>query len=74
VKSTTIIGIILILLGIAAFVYPKITYTDREKVIDLGPVQATAQTKKTVPISPWAGGIAIVSGLVLILAGGRRTA
>jgi hypothetical protein len=42
-------------------------------VIDLGPIQATAETKKTVPISPLVGGVAVVSGLVLILAGGRRT-
>lgn len=71
-KTTTIIGVILILLGVLALVYPKISYTDRKKVIDLGPIQATAKTEKTIPISPLVGGIAVVSGLVLILAGGRR--
>jgi uncharacterized membrane protein YidH (DUF202 family) len=72
-KTTTIVGIVLILLGALALVYPKITYTDREKVIDLGPIQATAETKKTIPISPLVGGVAVISGLVLIVAGGRRT-
>jgi uncharacterized membrane protein YidH (DUF202 family) len=72
-KTTTIVGIVLILLGVLALVYPKITYTDREKVIDLGPIQATAETKKTIPISPLVGGAAVITGLALILAGGRRT-
>lgn len=71
-KTNTLIGLILIILGIVALAYPKITYTDREKVVDLGPIQATAETQKEIPISPIVGGIAIISGLVLVLAGGRR--
>jgi hypothetical protein len=72
VKTTTLIGLILVLLGIVALVYPKISYTDREKIVDLGPIQATAQTRKEIPISPIVGGVAIVSGLVLMLTGTRR--
>ena len=65
-KSATLIGIILIVLGIVSFAYQGITYTTREKVIDLGPVQATAEKKKTIPLPPILGGIA------LALAGNRQ--
>lgn len=72
-KVSTMIGILLIALGILTLVYPQISYTKREKVLDLGPVEATAETRENVPISPVIGGLAIVSGVVLILAGGRRS-
>jgi hypothetical protein len=56
---------------VVALAYKGISYTSREKVVDLGPIQATADTKKTIPISPVVGAVALVSGVVLILAGGR---
>ncbi len=51
----TLVGIALILLGIVAFAYQGITYTSREKIIDIGPIQATADTQKTIPLSPLVG-------------------
>ena len=51
----TLVGIALIILGIVAFAYQGITYTSREKIIDIGPIQATADTKKTIPLSPLVG-------------------
>ena len=64
-----VLGIILIVVGIAAFAYQGITYTSREKVVDLGPVQVTAEKTRTFPLPPIVGGIALVGGIVLLLIG-----
>ena len=64
-----ILGIILIVVGIAAFAYQGITYTSREKVVDLGSVQVTAEKTRTFPLPPIVGGIALVGGIVLLLIG-----
>jgi hypothetical protein len=69
----TIIGVILIVLGILAFAYPKISYKDREAVLNVGPLQATAETRKELPISPVLGGAAVVAGVLLIALGARKT-
>jgi uncharacterized membrane protein len=68
----TLVGIALILLGIVAFAYQGITYTSREKIIDIGPIQATADTKKTIPLSPLVGGAALVGGIVLVMVGAKK--
>ena len=54
-KPAGIIGIILIVIGIIALAYGGITYTKREKVLDLGPIQATAEKQKTIPFPPSIG-------------------
>jgi uncharacterized membrane protein len=72
VKPITIIGIVLVVIGLIAFVYQGITYTTREKVIDLGPVEATAEKEKTLPLSPEVGALALVGGLALIVVGSKR--
>ena len=64
-----ILGIILIVVGIAAFAYQGITYTSREKVIDVGSVEVTANKTNTIPLPPIVGGIALVGGIVLLLIG-----
>ncbi|OKY75556.1 MAG: DUF3185 domain-containing protein [Desulfobulbaceae bacterium DB1] len=66
-KSYTLVAVILIALGIVAFAYQGITYTTREKVVDLGPIQMTAETTKTFPLPPIVGGIALVGGIVLLV-------
>ena len=71
-KTATILGIALIMLGVVAFAYQGITYTTREKVIDLGPLQATVDTKQTIPLTPFVGGLALVGGIALLIVGGRR--
>ena len=68
----TIIGIILIALGIVAFAYQGISYTSREKVVDLGPIHMTAETTKTLPLPPILGGIALVGGIVLLVVGSKK--
>jgi hypothetical protein len=71
-KLSTIIGILLIALGAIALVYPRISYTKREKVLDIGPLQATAETKESIPLSPIVAAVAIVGGIGLIIAGNKR--
>jgi len=66
------LGIILIVLGIVALIFQGITYTKREKVIDVGPIHATADEKKTIPLPPVLGGIALVGGIVLLVAAGKK--
>ena len=68
----TLVGIALILLGIIAFAYQGITYTSREKIIDIGPFQASADTEKTIPLSPLVGGLALVGGIVLVVVGAKK--
>lgn len=73
-KLSVAFGVLLIVLGIIALVYPQITYTQREKILDVGPIEATAEREETIPIAPIIAGVAIVGGVILILAGGRRSA
>ena len=62
-------GIVLIALGIGTLAYQGITYTSREKIIDIGPIQATHETKKTIPLSPILGGATLAGGIVLVIIG-----
>ena len=71
-KTTSIAGIFLIVLGLAALAYQGITYTSREKVIDIGPIEATAERQKTVPLPPVIGIIAVAGGVALLVLGGRK--
>jgi hypothetical protein len=71
-KPKIIIAVILIALGIAAFAYQGISYTTRDKVVDLGPIHVTAEKTKTFPLPPVVGAIALVGGIVLLVAGRRK--
>jgi hypothetical protein len=73
-KHITIAGVVLILLGVVALVYQGITYTSRETVIDIGPLHATADQQKTLPLPPVLGIAAVAGGVVLLLAGVRKPA
>jgi hypothetical protein len=64
-----LIGIVLIVLGVMVLSYPGITYTCREKIIDIGPIQATHETTKTIPLSPILGGVALAGEIVLVIIG-----
>ena len=71
-KTYTLIAIILIAIGIVAFAYQGITYTTREKVVDLGPIQMTAEKTKTIPLPPIVGAVALVGGIVLLVMGRKN--
>ncbi len=64
-----VIGIVLIIVGIIALTIQGISYTKKEKVIDVGPIHATAEHKKTVPVPPVVGGAALAAGVVLVIFG-----
>ena len=71
-QLSKIVGILLIVLGIVAFTYQGFTYTTHEKVLDIGPIEATAEKKKTVHLPPILGGLALVGGIALLVAGGKK--
>lgn len=72
-KPASIIGIILIIVGVVALALGGISYTKREKVINAGPLQVSADREKTIPLPPVLGGICLVGGIVLVIVGSRQT-
>jgi len=62
-----IAGIILILAGIFMLVSPSLNFTTREKVIDAGPLQVTANKKREIQWPTYAGGIVLAGGVVLLV-------
>lgn len=72
-KAYIVTGIILIVLGTLALAYQGITYTTREKVIDFGPIQMTAEKEKTIPLPPIVGGLALVAGTVMLIMGRKKS-
>jgi hypothetical protein len=71
VKPATIIGIVLILLGIVGFAVGGFSFHHEKKDVNLGPLQVSHEKKETVPIPPILSGIALVGGIVLVIAGTR---
>jgi hypothetical protein len=72
-KMASLVGILLIVVGVIGLAVGGINYTRREKVIDIGPIQATAEKHERIPLPPVVGGIALAAGVVLLVAGNRRT-
>jgi hypothetical protein len=72
-RPAGIVGIILIAIGILALAYGGFSYTKREKVIDAGPLQVSADREKTIPFPPILGGACLVGGIILVLAGNKKT-
>ena len=70
--TTTTLGVALILFGLVVFAYQGITYTTHNKIIDIGPIQATVDQKETIPLSPIAGGLALAGGVALLIMGVRK--
>ena len=68
------LGFALVVLGILALVYGGISYSRQRTVLDVGPFKATATEQHNIPLSPIVGGIAIVSGLLLLIVPRRRNA
>jgi uncharacterized membrane protein len=66
-----IIGIALVVLGLVALAYQGITYTSRETVVDLGPIKATADRQRTIPLPPILGGLALAGGVALLIGSAR---
>ena len=73
-KPVAIVGVLLIVFGLVALAYQGFTYTRREKVIDLGPIKATAEREHTVPLPPVVGIVAVAAGVALVVVGARKGA
>ncbi len=67
-----IAGIVLIVVGVLMLAYGGFTYTSRETIVDVGPIEATADRERTLPLPPLLGGAALVGGIVLLVAGSRK--
>jgi uncharacterized membrane protein len=67
------IGVVLVLLGAAILIWKGVSYTQRETLVDVGSVTVTADTRKSVPLSPILGGVALAGGAVLIVVGYRKS-
>jgi len=70
-RSGTLIGIFLIILGIAALAYQGFSYQKEEKILDIGPIEATKESTETVPIPPILGVVALIGGVALVAATSR---
>lgn len=71
-KPLSLAGVVLVALGLAALAYQGFTYTTRETVIDIGPLHATAERQKTIPLPPVIGITAVLAGVGLMVAGARK--
>jgi len=72
-RSTIILGVVLITLGVLALAYQGITYTKREKILDIGPLQATAEREKTILLPPLVGGLSLTAGIALVIIGAVKS-
>jgi uncharacterized membrane protein YidH (DUF202 family) len=71
-KPGGFIGLILIVIGILALAYGGFSYTKREKIIDAGPLQVSADKEHTVPLPPILGALALAGGIVLVITGNKK--
>lgn len=72
-KPVLLVGVALIILGVVALAYQGITYTTREKIIDIGPLKASVDKEKSIPLPPIVGGLALAGGVILVIVGARRS-
>lgn len=70
-KPLAIMGMLLIVIGVVALVYEGITYTKSRTVLDIGPIQAKVEEKRTIPLPPILGGIALAGGIVILFVSAR---
>jgi uncharacterized membrane protein HdeD (DUF308 family) len=71
-KPIMLLGVVLIIIGVLALAYQGITYTTREKVLDLGPLKASVDKQKTIPLPPVLGAVALATGVILVVVGNKR--
>lgn len=72
-KPMALAGVVLTALGILALVYQGVTYKSRETILDIGPLHATAERQKTLPLPPIIGAVAVIGGVALLVAGARKS-
>jgi hypothetical protein len=72
-KTATIAGLALIVLGIVSLAYQGISYTTRKTIVDIGSIHATADERKTIPIPPVLGCVTLLGGVVLVIFSSKKT-
>ena len=70
-KTATIVGILLIILGIVGFAVGGVSFTHEKKDVDMGPVQLSHKQTKTVPIPPILSTVSLIAGVALVVVGAR---
>jgi hypothetical protein len=72
-RPLTIVALVLIVLGVISLAYQGITYSRSRTVLDIGPIEARVEERRTIPLPPILGGAAIVGGIILLLVGSRAS-
>ena len=70
--GTRIIGAILVVIGLVGLLWGGVFWTREKTVLDVGPIEARAQEREGLPISPIVGGVILAAGVVLMLVPTRR--
>jgi uncharacterized membrane protein HdeD (DUF308 family) len=71
-KLMALAGVLLIAAGVFALAYQQISYTTRETVLEMGPLEATTERRRIIPLSPLIGVAAIAGGVIFIIAARKR--
>jgi hypothetical protein len=71
-KPIMILGIVLIVLGVAGLIFGGVSYTTREKVVDVGALHVTAEKQHTIPILPIVGGVVLAGGIAVVAVSARK--
>jgi len=71
-KLTSLLGILLVVVGALVLAYQGINYTHRENVLDVGPIHATRDAHEHIALPPVIGGLALLAGVVLLVAGAKQ--
>jgi drug/metabolite transporter (DMT)-like permease len=68
-RGSTILGIVLIVIGVISLAYQGITYTTHKKILDIGPIQATKEEHHSIPLPPVIGIVALIGGVAVLALG-----
>jgi uncharacterized membrane protein len=71
-KTASLLGFVLIILGVLALAYQGVHYTTHKRILDVGPIQATKEEHNTIPLPPIVGGLALIGGVILIATGRKE--
>lgn len=71
-RSLTLIGVILVVLGLAAFIFDRFSFTERTTAVEVGPIEVTTERERTISVPNIAAGAAVAAGLIMIIMGSRR--
>lgn len=70
--AARIAGLVLVAIGLVGLLWGGVSWTRERTVVDVGPFEARAEERETIPVPPIVGGIALVAGVVLLVLPGRR--